>query len=405
MITGGLANGGAEKQLIYLLKALKNFGVSVQIISTTLGDYHEQSLRDLAIPFSSTTNNNPAVRLGQIIMAIKSFKPHFIQSSHFYTNIYAGIAGRITGIPSIGAIRGDLYHDLAGVGRLGRMGLYLPTALLANSFNARENAIHLGIPPDRIYVLQNVIDLQGLDSQLGYTQSYFDPGGSIQVITVARLLPVKRLERFLKGLALARQQEPRLMGIIVGDGSDRKQLLELATHLGLHPNEEYGAVQFLGERRDIASLLSQSQIFVLTSEREGFPNVILEAMAAALPIVTTPAGECRHIIEDKVNGYLVAFDDQLILADRLITLARSPELRRQMGLAGRQIVEKKFSFSGFGEKLLDTYYAIGEQTRARAATEVIERLRAFQLTQQASIDRAPHDAVRENTPLQKNHIV
>ncbi len=374
-IVGGLSKGGAEKQFFYMLQALQELGAAIQVITLTRGEFYEGSLVRQGIQ-PVYAGLNPAARLATILKETRRFRPHFLQASHFFASFYAGLAGRLLGIPSIGAIRSDLYLDLEGVGRPyftpgehrlaksepGYWLLRLPVVYLANSRNARENAPRLGLNPERIHILHNVIDLEAFDDRLAASSpemltDRFGTPDRIYAITVARLVPVKRLERFLKALAIARRQIPALAGIIAGDGPSRPELRALAESLGLQPDQP-GGVRFLGERDDIPQLLSRSAVFVLTSDREGFPNVLLEAMAASLPIIATPAGETRELVTEGINGYLVPFDDPQSLAGRLIDLAQSPALRRQMGNAGRQLVESQFSYSQLKSNLIETYSCI-----------------------------------------------
>jgi glycosyltransferase involved in cell wall biosynthesis len=191
------------------------------------------------------------------------------------------------------------------------------------------------------------------------------------VATVARLIPVKRLERFLHALALARRQVPEMQGVLVGSGPENGRLHALAESLGLQPDQPFGGVQFLGEQPEIPQILAQSDLFVLTSDREGFPNVILEAMAASLPVIATPAGECRALVQEGLNGYQVTFDDHQALAERLVTLARSPALRRKLGHAARRMVETQFGYDQLGTSLTEVYRAIAHQVKSQAVLSAL----------------------------------
>lgn len=373
-IAGVLGKGGAEKQLIYMLNALQNQGVEVQVITLTEGQYHEQSLASLGIRPIPIPPSNPLIRLLRIVRVLRQFQPHFIQAAHFYTTLYAGAAGRLFGTPSIGAIRGDLHNDLQSAGWAGRLLLNLPSVLLANSYNARENALQLGISKDRILVLPNVIDLETFDHQIAYPSLDFAPSnGCVRVITVARLVQVKRLERFLQALSMAIQEEPSLQGVIVGDGPLRAALRETAEQLGLQPDQAGGHIWFLGERSDIPNLLCQADIAVLTSDREGFPNVLLEAMAASIPIVSTRAGETRTLVQEGQNGYLVPFDDVRALANHLVRLARSPELRQTLGRQGRAIVESTYSYPQLEHNLIEVYRSIARRQNKHKILEILDR--------------------------------
>ncbi|HEX2978984.1 MAG TPA: glycosyltransferase family 4 protein, partial [Anaerolineaceae bacterium] len=168
---------------------------------------------------------------------------------------------------------------------------------------------------------------------------------------VARLVAVKRLDRFLQGLAIAREKNPRIRGVIVGDGPEKQNYQALAEHLGLTPD----GVSFAGLQLDVPNWLNRADIFCLTSDQEGFPNVILEAMAAGLPVITTPAGDADTVVQEGITGTIIAMDDGQDLAGRLVQLASDPDLRTRMGAAGRHRVETVYSYESLASRLIQAY--------------------------------------------------
>src|SRR5258706_15129835 len=134
---------------------------------------------------------------------------------------------------------------------------------------------------------------------------------------------------------MARQEVLDLKGILIGDGPERPRLEALANKLGLLPD----GLLFLGRRNDVPALLAQASMLVLSSDHEGFPNVLLEAMAARLPVITTPAGDAGLVVQEGITGYVLPFDDIDAMAERMVRLAKSPDLRHTLGEAGRRRVE------------------------------------------------------------------
>src|SRR5690606_17108355 len=112
-------------------------------------------------------------------------------------------------------------------------------------------------------------------------------------------------------------------------------------------------------------------ILVLTSDHEGFPNVLLEAMAAGLPVVTTPAGDAASVVQDGVTGYVVGFDDGVALVARLLALARSADLRRQFGQAGRQRAAAVYGPEQLAPKLFEVYWWAAERANARPVLDAV----------------------------------
>ena len=178
---------------------------------------------------------------------------------------------------------------------------------------------------------------------------------------MGRLAPVKRVDRFLRALALARARQPNLAGWVVGDGADRVSLESLASRLALTP----GSLWFAGHRDDVVGLLARAHMLVLSSEDEGSPNAVLEAMAARLPVIATPAGDAARLVREGETGFLVDPDDSEAMAGRLVDLARSPSLRRKMGEEGRRIVAREHDCRELAGRLLSMYSAIARRRRDR----------------------------------------
>lgn len=148
--------------------------------------------------------------------------------------------------------------------------------------------------------------------------------------TVACLKPQKAPLDFLKACSLIHQQVPTAQFVLVGDGVLRPQVEQLRRRLGLEH-----ALHLLGWRDDVPDLLAAMDLFVLASRWEGFPIVCLEAMAAGLPVVATTAGGIPELITDGRTGWLVPVAQPGRLAQAAVQLLQNPDLRRQMGEAGR----------------------------------------------------------------------
>jgi glycosyltransferase involved in cell wall biosynthesis len=355
---GALNQGGAEKQLVYMARALLSANVDVRVYSLTRNEFYEPVLRGMGVPLYWIGRiRNPLVRLTVLAVMLCRFRPHIIQATHFFANLYVTLAARFCGAMPIGSIRNDVLHELQANGHWGPWLLRLPRSLLANSEVARRNAEASGVAASSVHVLGNVIDLSEFDAASSLLPVTLAGSGVATVIAVGRLVEAKRLDRFLEALSVARQQVGQLQGIIAGDGPARPSLEAKARQLGLLP----GHVQFLGRRDDIPALLRQAQMLVLSSDHEGFPNVLLEAMSARLPVITTPAGDAERLVRDGVSGYLVPFNDVPAMAARIAHLATSADIRSQMGQAGRSIVEQHYSYVTLADRLLSVYKRIAEQ--------------------------------------------
>jgi len=117
-------------------------------------------------------------------------------------------------------------------------------------------------------------------------------------------------------------------------------------------------VKFLGSRPDVAGLLAKAHIFVLTSNWEGFPLTILEAMRAGLPVVASHVGGVKESIVDEQTGFLVPRGNAEVLKERLQTLIDNPDLRVQMGQRGQERFRNNFTLTPMLEKTWRVYQEI-----------------------------------------------
>ena len=368
-VAGSLTQGGAEKQFVYMARALRDSGAEVTIYSLTQREHYETVLAAEGIrPMWVGRVSHPPARLATLASVLMRHRPHILQSTHFFGNLYAAILGRLCGAIGIGSIRNDTYFDMQANGRWGPWLLRTPRVLLANSWAAQHNAEVMGVRGDRIHVLPNVIDLcefdRGEHEPIGMAAARERP----IAIAVCRLVPMKRVDRFIRALALARAHVPSLTGIIVGDGPERAPLEELARSI---PGVA-GGLTFVGRRSDVPRLLRQADMLVLSSDHEGFPNVVLEAMAARLPVIATPAGDVRRVVTDGETGYVVPFDDIEAMAARMVHLAETLPLRQQLGGAGRAKVERSYSYSMLGARLRAIYSSMARDHRHLRALAVLQ---------------------------------
>jgi len=358
LLAGTLDQGGAEKQLLYMARALLESAVDVRLYCLRKGEFHEAQFRSMGIPFVWVGRfGNPLLRLLTLILAMSRFRPHVIQSSHSFANLYAALAGRALGAVSLGALRSTLRYSWEANGFWTRWLMKMPTALIVNSAAAVSDLEKSKLSDRRrVYLVPNTIDLSD-----GHETSGTKSNGGIRAVFVGRLVSVKRLDRFLEAFAKAFRQEERLRGVVVGDGPERGKMEKLAEDLGLGPE----SVVFLGQRNDVGKLLREAGMLVLCSEEEGFPNVVLEAMAAGLPVITTSAGDAARVVLDGVTGYVVAPGDVEGMANRMVRLAQSAELRRALGSAGRKRVEQHYSFDRLAGYLLGSYREVAERARSQ----------------------------------------
>jgi glycosyltransferase involved in cell wall biosynthesis len=156
------------------------------------------------------------------------------------------------------------------------------------------------------------------------------------------------------------QEHPRLRYLIVGDGDHRGSLEEHAKRRGVTT-----AVEFLGHRSDVAEVLAAGDVFVLPSHTEALPTVIIEAMAAGLPVVATDVGGTGELVATGSSGVLVPPRSPDRLAEAIDRLLRSPRQTAAMSVAGRRLAADRFSIERQAGRLAAEYRVLAASGGSR----------------------------------------
>ncbi|PWC40319.1 glycosyltransferase family 4 protein [Azospirillum sp. TSO35-2] len=258
----------------------------------------------------------------------------------------AWVVKALFGAPYVVSLRGgdvpgfqydglSLYHRLAGpvIGWLWRRA----SAVVANSEGLADLARRFA-PDQPVAIIPNGVDTQRFTPRDGAA----DPADGLSLLFVGRVVRQKGLDVLFE--ALASLPPAGLAGVtlrIVGDGPARPELEAQAQRLGLSER-----VRFLGwlGRDDLPATYRAADAFVFPSRDEGMPNVVLEAMAAGLPVVATRIAGNRDLVVDGETGLMLDTDDVPALAATIARLAGDAPLRRRLGAGGRRRVVDHFSW-------------------------------------------------------------
>ena len=168
------------------------------------------------------------------------------------------------------------------------------------------------------------------------------------LLSVGRFRPPKDFTSLIRAMAALEPGTARLR--IAGDGPDRPAIEQEIATLGLHET-----VELLGTRADVDELLAAADVFVLSSDSEGLPMSVLEAMAAGLPVIASAVGGVPELVADKETGALVPPRDSQALAAAIREIAGDPQLRDRLGQAGRRRARQEFSLEACRRRHLDLY--------------------------------------------------
>jgi glycosyltransferase involved in cell wall biosynthesis len=270
-----------------------------------------------------------------------------VHAHDMYSNIFATFWARIARTPAVIASR-RWWHSLPNRKlQLGnRAAFRLADAVLANSeqvaSSVRDEA---GIATAKVKTVTNFVDESAFAPltpvELAVARRVWRvPAGAVVIGCVARLDPVKDHPGLLRAVHALRGRYPALHLVLIGDGEARASLEALVRSLELEQ-----AVTFVGEVRDGRNHHHGFDLSVLCSVSEGFPNTLVEAMAAGRPVVATAVGGSIDAVVDGETGLLVPPGSVEQLAAALARLLDEPELRRRLGDAGRARARRLYTAS------------------------------------------------------------
>jgi glycosyltransferase involved in cell wall biosynthesis len=203
--------------------------------------------------------------------------------------------------------------------------------VLANTEGARQELIaRFHVPPDRVSVVPNPVDLERIRTLAGAAPGDLGPHGLPLIVHVARFTYAKDHETLLRAFALVREARPSAL-VLVGSGEDEARVRELCACLGLDRD-----VIFTGFTKNPYQYLARATLSVLSSRFEGLPNALIEAMALGIPIVSTdcPYGPRELLGDGHGGGMLVPVGDPPALAAAIVALLDDEPKRRALGAAG-----------------------------------------------------------------------
>jgi glycosyltransferase involved in cell wall biosynthesis len=347
--------GGAEAQLVRLAARLVDHGDDVILVSLLPTQAYEKEMAELGVPIVELRGGR--VRSAAYILEarriLKEFRPDVVVSFLYQANVVARVAAKLAGVPVvISSIRSEFF---GGRGRelVMRFTDRLATVTTTNSALARDSLARRKIAPtDRLLVIPNGLDVSVFVAAEAHRT---DVRAALRVaddeflwLATGRLVPQKDVPNLLDAFAKHRAAHSRSRLAIAGDGALRDEMLAHASALGLDDS-----VMFLGIRDDVPQLMGAADAFVMSSAWEGLPNVVMEAMAAGLPVVSTNVGGVAELVEDPATGALVPPSDPAALAAAMNATVELPATERAArGARARDKIARNWSTQGATDQWL-----------------------------------------------------
>jgi L-malate glycosyltransferase len=360
-VIGQLNVGGAETYLTRIAPRIRQHGIEMEIcalnrVGARLSDLEQAGIPVHGTPYGTRVGSN-TVTLLKTIDTIRHIvlKGRFdIVHTYLYWSDILGVTGaRLAGCPRIIVGRRAI-HSWIHSRRLLFHGLEQFTNTLANEVIANSEAVlRDAVAHERFLPRRRTVIYNGIDISI-YTPSRISRSGPLRLVTVGALAPRKGQEYAIQAIKLVHAAGVDARLVLVGSGEDETKLRQLATELSV--NE---MVTFAGERPDPRPYLAQADVFLLPSRQEGFSNAILEAMAAALPVIASDVGgNAEAIVQDR-GGLIVAPEQADALAAAITKLAGARDELPGMGRFNRERVAERFSLEASARNLADWYLRRG----------------------------------------------
>lgn len=350
IITRSDTLGGANIHLLDLAEGVQNLGHQVTILIGGEGVVNQKA-RERGLNCISLEN------MVREINPIKDFKCFFEIKKHLLAikpdivhchSSKAGILGRLVSyhlkIKNIFTAHGWAFTEGVSAKKalvykyIEKYIAYITDRIITVSEYDRQHALKNGV--------SNIEQMITIHNGIKFLSAIPKKGEQVKIIMVARFSPQKKYSELI--IALSHIKDLNWCAEFVGDGELKSEMEQLSVNLGLQER-----ILFSGQCFDVNQRLANSDIFVLSSNYEGFPLTILEGMSHSLPIITSDVGGCKEAING--NGYLIPKGDVKYLADKLAKLIEDDNLRKDMGKKSYQNFVAKFKFETMLEKTIMVY--------------------------------------------------
>jgi len=327
-----LSFGGTQRQAVELARRLDPSRFQTEIWQLAAGDDLAPVARRHGIPvvrLGRQTRVGPAA-LARLWRQLRVREIDLLLLLTVVPNIWGRMVGRLARIPVVvGTCRGGGAHR-----RQGERWLWsLAHHIISNSAALKRQMIReCGVPAGRVSMIPNGVDTDYFRPAAGPA-----PGPPV-VLSVARMVPDKDHGTLIEAFRLTAPANPGAELWLVGDGP-RLEAVKTHARRVLPPDK----VRFLPPREDLRPLFQRASLLVLSSNTEALPNVVLEAMAAGLPVAATAVGGVPEMVTPARTGWLAPPEDAPALATAMNRLLGDPEQGRACGRAGRRRAVRDFS--------------------------------------------------------------
>lgn len=365
--------GGAEKHVIQLASRLRERGFETGIVTIFEEGALARAIRKEGLPFVCLKEKEgwrPATFF-RIFRWVQSVRPSILHTYLFGFHLFVGLPARLLKVPILISSRRELAHWKKKRHRwLENLGNRFVDRVVSCSEAAKNWALqNERIDPAKVLTLYNGVDLKRFDGTLRDPKIRLEfrvPVGVPLIGTVANFSYEKGYPYLLDAVRRIHERRSDAWFLFVGSGRFEQEMRTEAAASGAGKR-----IIFAGQRRDIPEILRGLDIFVLASLVEGFPNVLLEAMAMARPVVATNVGGIPELVTSGEEGLLVPARDGKSLAEAVLSLIGDPARASRLGQRALQRIQAGFSLERMVDDYEKLYRTLLREKNCGAAVEAI----------------------------------
>jgi glycosyltransferase involved in cell wall biosynthesis len=349
--------GGAERMLVDLSRGLRTNGHQVSVVCLRESGPLSELLQQSSIPVLALRKRG-GFRPGVVRALAHYLREARIDVIHTHNPLvhhYGLMAARLAGVPvTVNTLHGP--SNLKGIGHTEI--IFELSCLFSSCVVACCQAVHTHLRHvTQIAYRRSTVVRNGISVERFRSIPVSNPNGEVVFGTVGRLVAVKDHDSLLRAFAKVRERFPHCRLEILGDGPMRETLERTAAEVGIAD-----VVCFHGSSLDVASFLSRIHVFVLCSLSEGLPLTVLEAMAAARPVVATSVGAIPELVETSNCGWIASPEHPNELAQAMCEALNNSNKLAEHGERGRRHVLEQYSV----ESMVSGYERLFEQLVAES---------------------------------------
>lgn len=356
-LIGSFHQGGSERQAVQLTRLLLEGGRCNVFVATLdrqgvlLDEVERLGLDVPEFQLNSFYDLHAVRQLRRFAQFLKKHEIDVVHAHDFYTNIFGMAAAALARVPVRIASRRESAVRPEKQRFVERASYRVAHAVIANCENVRQQLIREGVPAKKVRTIYNGLDMarvQPAHAERNEILRAHKLPEDARFVTITANMRAHVLQpepycykdhpTFLRAAKKVRESIPDAAFIIAGEGDLLEATRELARSLGIADR-----TFFIGRCQDVGSVLSISDVCVLSSSSEGFSNSILEYMAAGRPVVATDVGGAREAVVHGETGYVVPTGDHDQMAHHISHLLSDPENARSLGVSGQRRVNEMFS--------------------------------------------------------------